>query len=199
MATDKPYRIKEEHSEAFQVNPAEADLAADKYHKVPGGVIVPQTSEFGGIAYGGKSEIVIQEVTMPGDEGGDVVTKPVGVFQKSKDSDSPPGSIAPSGLVAPVSHSPGESPLPKRKLIKVTLDSPIFGKVQLPVIAVETGTDCMVLVTDASEGFSFVPPVSDKAFTVNIDGKESGKAMFCGQSFERKTLKEQHLVLVPVV
>jgi len=194
MATEKPYRIKPEHAAVISVVENEAELDADKYHEVPGGVIVPQTRVEGDTPYG-KSLQNIPIVEVVETEGMGVSSTPVGVFQKSEET--PPDKVAPPGLVAPVSQ-PEASPLPKRKLIKVELNSTIFGKVTLPVVEAARGDDCLVLVTDASDGFSFVPPVSETAFTVTINGKDEGHAEFCGQTFERKTTQEQYLIMVPV-
>lgn len=189
----QPYKIKEEHEEIIKVDPSQAGLSAGEYHKVAGGVIVPQVTPTGGTMYEGKQEITIQEVEMPAE--GDTVTKKVGVFNK-KDSETPSESIAPSELVASVSQSPKGSP-PKRKLIKVTLDSPLFGKVTIPVVESLPGDKCVVLVTDSSDGFSFVPPVSETPFTVTFEGnKKETKMCYCGQTFTRPSLKEQYLLLV---
>lgn len=192
--TDKPYVIKEEHNEVVKVSPDQANLNADEYHEVPGGVIVPQITHFGAVQYGGaKQEIPIMEV-VEGENGSH--TEPLGTINKQKDSEASSDSIAPSELVASVSQSPKGPPPKPRKLIKVTLDSPVFGKVVIPAVEILAGNGCTVLVTDSSDGFSFVPPVSDKPFTVDQAGKKMGNMFYCGQTFDRPSQKEQYLLLV---
>lgn len=193
---DRPYKVKEEHSETIQNVPEERGLDASKYHKTVGGTIVPQTTEFGGVVHAEKQEIPIQEVTMPAE--GDVVTQSVGVYNK-QELETPSESIAPSGLVASVSHKPGGFPpnSPKRELFKVTMESAVFGKVVIPVVETLLGDDCTVLVTDSSDGFIFTPPISNTPFKVTFEGDKEGTMMFfCGQTFMRPSLKEQYLLLV---
>jgi len=194
MATDKPYKIKDEHEDVIKISPQEADLDANEYHKVPGGVIVPQSTEFGGVVFeGDHQEIPVVEVSMAASDGdGETRSKTVAVHQRNKPlQEVPPENVAPSGLVAPVSQPAVPPPKPTEQIV---LKSDLFGTIKLPVNDVIHGEGCIILVT--AEQFSFVPPVSDKPFTMIRKNKEE-QVWFVGQQFERKALKEQYLILVP--
>jgi hypothetical protein len=220
-AKAKPYKIKGEHSEMLSVPPEDKDLNADEYHKIPGGVILPQTREYGGKEYGADEEAIpIVEINM-GSEDEPATKKQVGVFQRnSKVKGTSPDNVAPSGLVAPASH-PAVSPLSlpadpqaKKELTKVVLDSKVFGKVTIPASEVVQGVGCILVILDSSDGFTFVPPTSETTFRFQapkvtivecdkltginriLDVEVDAQAFFCGQTFERPSVNEQGLIFI---